>query len=510
MSDLLEVLNFGILLYFFSINGFYLFLLGLSLVKIRTQSKLMKTFRLTGQYETDQYKSTSIIVPAYNEEENIISSVQSLLQVQFHDFEVIVINDGSSDQTMKRLKEHFELFELDRVIPKVIEQQPNKAVYGSETFDNLIVIDKQRGSKADALNAGINAARKELVCSVDSDSLLEPDVLNKLSIAFSADENTIAVGGIVRLANGCEIENGRIKQISTPRTFLEVIQAVEYLRAYLFGRVGFDTLNGLFIMSGAFSIFTRESLINVGGYDKETVGEDVEMVQRLHRWYRENDIPYNIKFMSHPVCWTEAPTDWDTLQEQRQRWQQGLAYSMFKHKSMIFNPKHNLLGMVVLPFFLIFELFGPIIEIGSYLLFAVQLFLGIVYFEFAVLFLIATVLLGIILSISSVLAEEYTLRKYPRIGDVFILLGGAIVENLGYRQIHSWWRLQGLLSYFRGTMEWGVMQRKGHDRIYKGHKNEFASQREGIHKAWDFIVHWRYWIAIGLINVFLIAIIMAI
>lgn len=510
MGGLLDFLNFGILLYFFSINGFYLFLLALSLIKIRTQSKLIKTFRLSGQYETDQYKSTSIIVPAYNEEENIISSVQSLLQVQFHDFEVIVINDGSTDQTMECLKDHFELFELDRVIPKVIEQQQNKAVYGSETFDNLIVVDKERGSKADALNAGINAARKELVCSVDSDSLLEPDVLNKLLIAFSEDENTIAVGGIVRLANGCKIENGRIKQISTPRTFLEVIQAVEYIRAYLFGRVGFDTLNGLFIISGAFSIFKRESLINVGGYDKKTVGEDVEMVQRLHRWYRKRDISYNIKFMSHPVCWTEAPTDWDSLQRQRNRWQQGLAYSMFKYKDMIFNPSYKLLGMVVLPFFLIFELLGPIIEIGSYLLFAVQLLLGIVYFEFAVLFLTATVLLGIILSISSVLAEEYTLRKYPDVKDVLTLLGGAIVENLGYRQIHSWWRLQGLLSYFRGKMEWGVMQRKGHHHIHKGHESKYTSHREGVYKIWDFLVHWRYWIIIGLINVFLLAIIIAI
>jgi len=507
MTGFIDVINVGILLYFLFINGFYLFLLVLSLFKTGQQAKLTKTFRLSGLYESDLYKSISILAPAFNEEENIVSSVQSLLQLKFHDYEVIVINDGSTDRTLDRLKEQFDLYKLDRVIPPIIDQEPLKAVYASSTFDNLVVLDKERGNKADALNAGINAARKELVCSIDSDSVLEPDVLLKLLIAFSEDEHTIAVGGIVRLANGCIIENGQVKRISTPRSFLESIQAVEYLRSFLFGRMGFDAINGLFIISGAFSVFKREALIKVGGFDRETVGEDAEMVLRLHNWYNKHDIPYRVRFMSHPVCWTEVPAEWDSLQRQRNRWQRGLAYGMFKHKNMIFNPAYRMLGMVVLPFFLIFELFGPFIEIASYLFFVVELLLGLVYYEFAILFLGATILLGIILSISSVLAEEYTLRKYPDVRDVFVLLGAAVIENLGYRQIHSWWRMQGLFSYFTGKTEWGVMHRLGHHRIHRSQEDNFNSERKGLLAFWDKLIHWRYWIAIGLINGFLLAII---
>ena len=195
MADIINIINIGILIYFFGINGFYLLLLGLSLIKVRKQEKLIKTFRLSGLYDSDLYKSITILAPAFNEEENIISSVQSLMQLKFHDYEVIVINDGSTDRTMELLSEQFDLYELDRVIPEIIDQKPNKKVYGSRQFENLIVIDKERGNKADALNAGINAARKELVCSVDSDSVLEPDVLLKLLLAFSEEEDTIAVGG---------------------------------------------------------------------------------------------------------------------------------------------------------------------------------------------------------------------------------------------------------------------------------------------------------------------------
>ena len=274
--------------------------------------------------------------------------------------------------------------------------------------------------------------------------------------------------------------------------------------------MGFDTLRSLFIISGAFSVFKRDALIEVGGFDRNTVGEDAEMVLRLHNHYRKLKKSYKVRFMSHPVCWTEAPTNWNTLQRQRNRWQRGLAYAMFKHKNMIFNPSYSALGMVVLPFFLIFELFGPVIEIACYLFFTVELFLGIVYYEFAVLFLVATLLLGIILSISSVLAEEYTLRKYPHVSDILLLLVAAVIENLGYRQIHTWWRLQGLVAYFRGKTEWGIMQRKGHDQIHSRQVDDYLSGRKGLLKIWDQLVHWRYWIVVGLVNGFFLALILQI
>ncbi|PWN05611.1 glycosyltransferase family 2 protein [Rhodohalobacter mucosus] len=453
--------NVFIFIYFVVVNLSYISLIVLSYIQTQRSRKESEIFQLSGLFDTRLYKSISILAPAYNEEKTIVESTRALLNLKFADYEVIVINDGSKDDTLKALKENFGLKKIDRYVPKSLKTEEIRAVYGTSRFPNLFVIDKENGRKADALNAGINVSRKDLICAVDSDTLLEPVVLQQMLMAFVADPDTIAVGGVVRVANGCTFKLGEVKDVHVPRTTIGRIQAVEYLRAFLFGRTGWDFLDSLLIISGAFGVFDRESVIRVGGYLHDTVGEDMELVVRLHRHYRERKQRYRIRFLPEPVCWTEVPESWKILGRQRNRWHRGLADTLWRHRSMLFNPKYGRLGFTAMPFFLFVELLSPVIEIGGYLLFGISLWLGVINIGFALLFLTAAVLLGMILSVLSILMEELTFRRYSGIRDVIILIVYAFVENLGFRQIHAWWRLRGLIDFFRGNKSWGEMTRTG-------------------------------------------------
>ncbi|MGM0588902.1 MAG: glycosyltransferase [Bacteroidota bacterium] len=457
----LKPLEYVLLIYFFLINSAYLTLVTISFFYIRNQLTKRDVYDLSGLFESNLYKPVSILAPAYNEEATIITSVESLLQLQFPEFEVIVINDGSTDRTKQRMLDHFDMHVSSRHVPEILDHQPIREVYVSQNYPNLVLVDKENGRKADALNAGLNVATNELVCAIDSDSILESDVLMMLLKAFVEDDHTIAVGGIIRVANDCTVENGVVEEVRTPKSFLGRIQAVEYLRAFLFGRVGWDYLDSLLIISGAFGVFDRQAVMRVGGYLHDTVGEDMELVVRLHRYHRDHRIPYRIRFLPEPVCWTEVPEDWEVLGRQRNRWQRGLADTMWRHRGMLLNPNYGRLGLVAMPFFFFLETFGPVLEVIGYTYFVLSLILGMVNTTFALLFLSAAILLGLILSVAAVISEELTFRKYPSLKDVFVLSAYAFVENFGYRQIHSWWRFKGLLDFLKGDKEWGVMTRKG-------------------------------------------------
>lgn len=458
---ILLFINVFVFFYFIVVNGSYITLILFSYIQTRKSKKESTIFQLSGLFDTRLYKSISILAPAYNEEASIIESTRSLLNLEFADYEVIVINDGSKDSTLEKLIETFQLKKVDRYVPKSIKSEKIKCIYGSHRYPNLVVVDKVNGRKADALNAGINVSRKDLICAVDSDTLLEPTVLQQMLMAFVADPNTIAVGGVVRVANGCEFELGEVKKVNVPKKFIARIQAVEYLRAFLFGRTGWDYFDSLLIISGAFGVFDRQSVINVGGYLHDTVGEDMELVVRLHRYYRERDMKYRVRFLPEPVCWTEVPESWAVLGRQRNRWQRGLADTLWRHRGMMLNPKYGRLGFFAMPFFLFVELLSPIIELAGYVLLVVSLWLGAINIQFALLFLTAAVLLGMILSVLSVMLEELTFRRYDRLRDVMILILFAFIENLGYRQIHAWWRFWGLIDFFKGNKSWGEMTRTG-------------------------------------------------
>jgi cellulose synthase/poly-beta-1,6-N-acetylglucosamine synthase-like glycosyltransferase len=296
---------------------------------------------------------------------------------------------------------------------------------------------------------------------MDADSLLEKDALLKSMRPFFEDPTTLCVGGSLRVVNGCEVTRGEVTDVRAPRSFIATCQALEYLRAFLFGRVGWDELEATLIISGAFGLFNKHAVIAVGGFDINTVGEDMEIVVRLRRWAFKNLPRHRVRFVAETVCWTEVPESWRILKRQRSRWMRGLMETLVKHRGMIFNPRYGIVGMLALPFFLLFEMLGPIIETVGYIVFVLCWWVGLLNWEFAFWFLCVSVLLGTVISMAAVLLMELTERRYYRMKDVAKLLLFCIFDNFGYRQLHSVFRLIGLFQYFRGKKGWGEMQKHG-------------------------------------------------
>lgn len=461
LFNIVEQLIIG---YYLTINSVYLLLVIGALIYVRKQMLQSSVVQPDALFKTDLFKSISILVPAYNEAGNIVESIESLLKLEYPEYRIIVINDGSSDDTLQQLIDYFNLIEAPLYYEKEIKHEKIRATYRTPDTPTLTVIDKENGGKADALNAGINVAETDLVCSIDADSILEQDVLKKLIQTFIEHKNTVAAGGVVRVINGCKIENREIKEIHTPKNFWARLQSVEYIRAFLFGRVGWDYFKSLLIVSGAFGIFNRKAVIKVGGYLTDSVGEDIELIVRLHSFYLRNNEDYQIRFLPEPICWTEVPTDYTSLKNQRNRWHRGLADSIWRHRYMLFNPSYKHIGILVMPFFLLFELFGPVLQLLSYI-YLVLIFLvpSLFNLPFILLFLGISIIYGMIISLISVLAEEIAFKTYSNFKDILILSSFSFVENLGYRQIHAWWQFLGLIDFLKGKKNWGEMVRKGFD-----------------------------------------------
>ena len=462
MPVTLNILEWLIIAYFAVFNGVYLLLVISSLISVQRQKKLKAVVRQSSLFRTRLYQTLSIIVPAYNEAENIIESVESLMKLEYPEYDIIVVNDGSTDETLQRLLTHFDLQPVEMYYRESIPHKPIRKIYQSPEYPDLTVIDKENGGKADALNVGVSISEKDLFCAIDSDSILEQDVLQKLMRLFVRHNNTIAAGGVIRVINGCKIDNREIEEIHVPHTFLGRLQAMEYLRAFLFGRLGWDTLNSLLIISGAFGIFDRREVLKVGGYATDTVGEDIELIVRLHKHNQKENKDYSIRFLPEPICWTEVPEDYQSLRNQRNRWHRGLAETLWKHKDMMFNFRYRHLGMLVMPFFFFFELLSPLVQLGSYIYIAWLIFFsGYASLTFILLFFLVSILFGMVISVVSVLCEELSFRKYSSIKDIVILTFYAFLENLGYRQVHSWWQAKGLYDLMRGQKEWGKIIRRG-------------------------------------------------
>jgi len=403
----------------------------------------------------------SILVPAYNEEASIAASVHSLLQLQFPEFEVIVINDGSKDSTLQTLIDEFGLKVFPEAYRVRLNTKPVNAIYLSSKYRNLRVIDKHNGGKADSLNAGLNAAKYPLFCGVDADSVLQRNSLMRVARAFIEDSETVASGGTIRIANGCVIEKGHLIKSGLPRNYLALLQVVEYLRAFLFGRLGWSPLNALLIISGAFGVFRKETVIAVGGYLTDTVGEDMELIVRMHRILRKNKTPYKISFVPDPVCLTEAPEDLRTLKNQRIRWQRGLSESLTRNMSLMFSASGGATGWIAFPFFVIFEWLGPLIEVLAYMFVMTAYFTGFLNTEAFILFFLIAIGFGVLLSMTAVFLDEVSFRSYPGLNDLLLMTAISIMENFGYRQINSIWRLTGLYYWAIGQKgHWGNMRRK--------------------------------------------------
>lgn len=455
--------NYAILGYFLLLNGFYLMLYVISFRVVSDYAR-REVFSGFSELANSQYApGVSLIVPAYNEEATIAASVRSFLALNYPTFEIVVINDGSSDRTVEILRREFDLKASDQSVQNELQTQPINAVYTSAT-EKILVVDKDNGGKADALNAGICAARYPLICCIDADVILEEDALLRLARPMIESSDVAAVGGIVRVANGCTVEMGRVVDVKTSRQALPNFQIVEYLRAFLAGRTGWSSLNAMLIISGAFGMFRRGDIVAAGGYASDTVGEDMELVTRMHKTLRSARRKERIVFVPDPVAWTEVPVSLRVLRRQRDRWHRGLLDTLQRHRSMLFNPRYGTVGMLGMPYFLFFEALGPVIELIGYAAFTIGLSLGILDVSFAVAFFIAAVGLGIILSLAAVLLEEMRLRRYHRWSDLAKISAYAVLENFGYRQINTFWRAWAIITYLRKNQSWGAMERQGFDK----------------------------------------------
>lgn len=404
----------------------------------------------------------SVIAPAYNEELSIVQSVKALLALEYPEHEIIVVNDGSKDDTLGELLRGFDMYEVQRTQIAPLQKTRILGTYRSRRYPNLLVVDKENGRKADAANAGIGFARTPLVCVIDADSIIEPDGLLRAVEPFMYDdESLVAVGGAIRIANGCTIRGGSLQKIGIADEMVPRFQIAEYLRAFLMNRVANAHTNTLMLISGAFGLFRRSTLVEMGGYRHDTVGEDLELVVRMHRFMRENKRKYRIAFVPDIVCWTEAPAALRGLDNQRARWQQGALETLQRHRRMIGNPRYGRIGLIAMPQIVLEDVLGPPAELLGYLVLPAAALLGLLDSMMAIAFFFVSVVFGCALSVGTLVLEEQQLRRTPTARDLLRIGVAAVIENFGYRQINLWYRLTGFRRYFLKENSWAAVPRVG-------------------------------------------------
>jgi len=415
--------------------------------------------RLAG--DTPRPPHVSIVVPAFNEELTIVETIRALLALEYEAREVVIVNDGSTDGTLALLERTFQLVSAPVAFEQPLTAEPVRGLYRSVSEPDLVVVDKKNGgSKADAANAGINVASGELVLIIDADTVLEADALSRAVLPFLDDPATVAFGGNIGIANGCRIERGRVVEVALPGSWLARFQIVEYTRAFLLARQVSASQNALVLISGAFGLFRRDAVIAVGGYDRNAIGEDMDLTIRLQRDFRERREPARLAFDPTPLCWTQAPEDLRSLQSQRCRWRRGLLQVLWRNRRMIGNPRFGKVGLLTLPYTLVFEGLGPLLELGGYLVLVPAALLGLLSWTYLVLMITISVLFGVSVTLLAVLLSDLTTRRYMRGSDLAILVAAGVFESFGYRQVNSLWGCIGTVQALTGRGGWGLMKRR--------------------------------------------------
>jgi cellulose synthase/poly-beta-1,6-N-acetylglucosamine synthase-like glycosyltransferase len=451
----MDIFNLLIVSYFFIGNGVYTLLMVLSLATVWLYNRRLSYQDMDEIRDSPVTPPVTIVIPAWNEEQIILGTTASSLLTDYPELEVVVVDDGSTDGTLTRLIDHFDLVKMDLIYRPHIPTQAVRGFYMNPDLPNLLVVSKENGGKPDALNAGINVCRTPYFCTLDSDSILERDALLRLMRpVIHSPVNTVASGGIVRVMNGCQIRDGRVAQVALPGSALERFQVVEYLRSFLFGRTGWDLLGGTLIVSGAFAVFHRETVMEAGGFAHDTVTEDMDLIVQLHHWAANSKRRIRMSFTSDPVCWTECPTSLKMLGKQRRRWQLGLCQTLWKHSEMLFNRKYGIVGTFSFPFHLFVEALGAVVEFLGYFMVPLAIIFDMVPAMLYLLFVLLSLAYGGLLSIGAVLLEELTYRRYPEYRDLARLLWFAFIENLGYRQLVLYYRFEGVVRFLTGSGRW--------------------------------------------------------
>ena len=448
--------------YFGLVNTVYLVQLVVGWRAVRRRNRVLALEDFQDLRDSGLAPPISIVVPAHNEGKTILDSVRSLLSLRYPRLEVVVVNDGSTDDTLPQLIAAFGLRQTPRVYWQRIPSKPVRAIYWSPAHPGLWVLDKVNGRKADAANAGINLASAPYVCVVDGDSVLERDAMRAIMHAvLPRPGETVAAGGTIRIANGSEFGPSGATRVRTPRGFLATSQVLEYLRAFLFGRMAWSELDSLLIVSGAFGVFRKDVVVEVGGFRHETVGEDMDLVVRMHRHLRGAGRPYRVAFVPDPVCWTECPETLRGLRSQRERWQRGLGETLEHNHEMLASPRFGRIGLFAMPYLMVFEYLAPLLEVAGFAILPVGWALGLLDRSSLLLFIGVALAYGLCLSLATLLLEELSFRRYTEPRDLLRLSGAAVLENFGLRQLHSWWRLVALLTWRGRTQSWGSAPRRG-------------------------------------------------
>jgi len=463
MIRFLAIANHTLFWYYLASNVAYLVMLLVALKTSAAHQRRLESHHLNWIADTPLAPPITLIAPAHNEERSIRVAVRNLLELDYPQLEIIVVNDGSADRTLEEMREEFQLRPVRAIYVPTLKSARVRGLYRSGGDARLLVIDKEPGgSKADAVNAGLNAATSPYACIVDADSVLERDALLRIMLPVLADpKRVVAVGGIIRVLNGSEISKGNIRRVRLPRKSIEVIQVIEYLRAFLIGREAWGQGNMLMIISGAFGVFRTDLVRAIGGYRPNAIGEDFDLVARLHRHLRDKGADYHIHFVPDPMCWTEVPSDLKSLGRQRARWQKGLLDVMLSTRTMLFRPRYGRIGFFALPYLWLFEFAAPVLEILGIITIVVAAALGVLSRGFFLQFLLFGYAFATVISIGSVLQEEITYKRYNDWQDVVRLVSYCFFEHFPYRQMHMFWRLQGIWQYMRGDTAWGSLKRKG-------------------------------------------------
>jgi len=464
IADGIVVSGLAIVLYYVLVSGFYLIIHALALLELRKRVRKAQWDPPFRPFSSPFYPGIAVIVPAFNESDIIVESVQSMLSLNYPDIEVIVVNDGSTDDMLASLREKYELVAVDAEIPYDVPSERIHDVYRSTTYEELMVVDKENGGKSDALNAGIWLTNMSLFCAVDADTVINSDALLQLVRPFlERPSTTVASGGVVRVANGCIINDGVVEDVSLPKTGLPGIQVMEYLRAFYSGRLGLSRMNGLVLISGAFGLFRTDIVKDVGGYRHDTVTEDFDIVVRLHQHLIDEGRDYTVDFIPEPVAWTEAPATYRSLSRQRRRWYRGMVETVVSNRKMLFNPKYGRLGLLIFPFFIAAEMCGRLVEGIGYVLFPFALYFGVLNVELFAVFFLMTTGFGIFLAWFGVFSEVWSFNRYDSPWQVLRLLWYGFLENFGYRQWKVLIAWQALIEHLRGVDSWGVIERTGFD-----------------------------------------------
>jgi cellulose synthase/poly-beta-1,6-N-acetylglucosamine synthase-like glycosyltransferase len=451
--------------YFVFWNGSLIVLGGVAAMVIRAYIRRRTPRDRALAHHLASPPSVSVIVPAFNEAVTIVESIRAMLRIDYDSCEIVVVNDGSSDDTLRVLQEAFHLMAAPVAFDQPLRSAAVRGIYRSRQEPALVVIDKERGGcKADPVNAGINAASGALVLVIDADTLIEPDGVSRAVLPFLEDPRTVAVGANLGVANGCHIQGGRIAEVTLPRSWFARFQVVEYMRSFLLFRSACASVNALTIISGGFGLFRRDVVIAVGGHDRRAIGEDMDMTMRLQEYFRTRREPFRIAYDPFTLCSTQVPEDYASLSGQRARWRRGLLQVLWSRRRMIGNPRFGILGICVLPYILLIEGLGPLLEITGYVVTTAAVLLGFLDWHHYRLLLAASLLFGITSTLAAVLLSDIATRRYMRGRDLGLLFAVAILENFGYRQLNAWWSLVGTVQFLTRKRGWGTMNR----RVFEG------------------------------------------